>query len=567
LWSLFASMPYGPDGEAWETDYSKYEEGMAENRPGHKAFLEYNLPTWVKHPLTHPFSGIFMDVHTFAYKAKSGGMDGLGNATCRSPAHVAAIFGDLEMLASCSRAELNAQDVNGETPTHFAVKSGSSWAVQWLTEKNNVETTTADNKGFTPEELIWTYPNNHMVELDYLASAEKGELNEKKNLAAQEYKLKKWRCEGLDPMIEEFLERNKAKQRYHMFKTGDYEMPYPLPTSSEVAERGDLPAAATRRPPSKGKPPLPVAMVFPGQGSQYVGMLKDCMDLSRVKEMLEIAQDVTGEDLRKICLEGPEEKLSQTVNCQPIMFIAGLAAMEVMKKTNKEEVQRCQAVAGLSLGEYTAVCAAGVLDFEDCLRLVSIRAKAMQSATELVPQSMCSVAGFDRATLDKHIKEAKSMELDPEPVCQIANFLFPVGFTVGGTKNTIDKLCQLAVKARALQARVVKVGGGFHTPLMAPAQQELSDAIDSMLPKMKPPRCAIYFNVNGKKVDAGTPPKEFADLMKRQLTNEVLWEPTIKQMIMDGVRDFYEVGPLKQLKSMIKRIDQDAFKRTENISV
>merc|ERR1712232_753720 len=104
-------------------------------------------------------------------------------------------------------------------------------------------------------------------------------------------------------------------------------------------------------------------------------------------------------------------------------------------------------------------------------------------------------------------------------------------------------------------------------PLVPVGQEDLNKAIDKALPKMKPPKCSIYFNVTGKKVSAGTNPADFVDLMKKQLTNEVLWEPCIKQMIMDQVKDFYEVGPLKQIKSMIKRIDQDAFKRTENISV
>merc|ERR1712039_779157 len=195
------------------------------------------------------------------------------------------------------------------------------------------------------------------------------------------------------------------------------------------------------------------------------------------------------------------------------------------------------------------------------------RAEAMQKATEMVPQCMCSVAGLDRPTLEKLCKEAKAADKDPDCVCQIANFLFGAGFTCAGNKTAIDKLCELATKARALQARVIKAGGAFHTPMMKPAEDDLCKAIDKVLPKMKPPRCSIYFNMTGKKIAAGTPPSEFAELMKRQLTNEVLWEPSIKQMIMDQVKDFYECGPLKQLKSMIKRIDQDAFKRTENISV
>merc|ERR1712014_109491 len=209
----------------------------------------------------------------------------------------------------------------------------------------------------------------------------------------------------------------------------------------------------------------------------------------------------------------------------------------------------------------------GVLDFEECLKLVKIRAEAMQKATEAVPQCMCSVAGLDRPTLEKLCQEAKAADKDSNATCQIANVLFPAGFTVAGTKGTVDKLCELATKARALQARVIKAGGAFHTPLMKPAEDDLCKAIDKVMPKMKPPRCCIYFNMTGKKVAPGTAPTEFADLMKRQLTNEVLWEPSIKQMIMDQVKDFYECGPLKQLKSMIKRIDQDAFKRTENISV
>merc|ERR1712066_1068797 len=168
---------------------------------------------------------------------------------------------------------------------------------------------------------------------------------------------------------------------------------------------------------------------------------------------------------------------------------------------------------------------------------------------------------------EKLCKEAKASVKVADPTCQIANVLFPAGFTCAGNKQAVDKLCELATKARALQARVIKAGGAFHTPLMKPAQEELSKAIDKALPKMRPPSCSVYFNLTGKKVAAGTAPSEFLDFMKMQLTNEVLWEPTIKQMIMDQVKDFYECGPLKQLKSMIKRIDQDAFKRTENIAV
>jgi len=280
------------------------------------------------------------------------------------------------------------------------------------------------------------------------------------------------------------------------------------------------------------------------------------------------AKTILGFDVQELVMNGPDEKLAETKYCQPAMFIAGMAAIEVMKKEGKkEEVDRCQAVAGLILGEYTAVCAAGILSFGDCLRLVKVRAEAMQKATDLRPQAMCSVAGLDRMMLEKCCKEALAQKVEADPVCQIANLLFPGGFTVAGTKETINKLTQIATKARALQAKVIKTGGAFHTPLMSPAAAELSAAIDNLKPNMQPPRCSIYFNVSAKKVAAGTDPASFCELMKQQLTSEVLWEPTMKQMIMDGVKDFYECGPLKQLKSMLKRIDQDAFKRCENISV
>jgi len=279
-----------------------------------------------------------------------------------------------------------------------------------------------------------------------------------------------------------------------------------------------------------------------------------------------------------LVLNGPEAKLSDTKFCQPLMFIAGMAAVEIMKAGDKkEEVERVQAVAGLSLGEYTALCVAGVLPFGEVLKLVKLRGEAMQKATDLVPQSMCSVAGLDRLMLEKCCKDALALNVDDKPVCQVANLLFPGGYTVAGTKNTIDELCKLATKARASlplmgRARVFKTAdyagdGAFHTPLMNPAAEELGAALDAVKDKMQPPRCSIYFNVNAKKVAAGTDPSSFCKLMKDQMTNEVMWEPIMKQMIMDGVKDFYECGPLKQLKSMLKRIDQDAFKRTENIAV
>jgi [acyl-carrier-protein] S-malonyltransferase len=571
-------MPYTEDGETWSPDARHYEEGMSENKPGHRPLVDYKLPAWVNHPLVHPSSGIFIDNKDYAYTCtdpSSGtALDGIGNHMGYGVAHIAAMYGDMEILESCSPSELNARDVNGKTAAHFAAESGASWIMQWLVEKGCDTTSGAllqDKRLHSPQEVVYMNSRNHQKEIDWLDKALLGELTDKQSQEAQEYKLKRWRSESLDPIVEEFLDADatKLKQRYHFYRMGDFQMPYPMPTDEEVRAKLDLPTSRVPRPPAKSKPPLPVCLMFPGQGSQYLGMLKDCMSMPAVQALLKEANKILGWDLKDLALNGPEAKLAETKYCQPLMFVAGMAAVEVMKADaqKNEAVERVQAVAGLSLGEYTAICAAGILDFPSCLRLVKLRGEAMQKATELSPQAMCSVAGLDRQMVDKCCKEAIGKKLDKEPVCQVANVLFPAGFTVGGTKNTIDELCKIALKARALQAKVIKTGGAFHTPLMASAESELAAAIDSVSDKMQPPRCCIYFNVNAKKIAPGTDPSTFAAMMKKQLTSEVLWEPTMKQMIIDGVKDFYECGPLKQLKAMIKRIDQDAFKRTENISV
>merc|ERR1740123_2940437 len=198
-------------------------------------------------------------------------------------------------------------------------------------------------------------------------------------------------------------------------------------------------------------------------------MLKEHIDKKFVKDMMASAEEILGWDPKQIALEGPEAKISETRFCQPLMYIAGLIAREVLKETKPEVYERPMATAGLSLGEYAAVVAAGVLSFEDGLRLVKVRAEAMQRATELVPQSMCSVAGLDRAKIDRLCEEARKYENEQagktgkpaDAECKVANILFPSGFTCGGTKMAVAKLCELAMAAKALQARVIKAGGAF----------------------------------------------------------------------------------------------------------
>mmetsp|Transcript_2579 Transcript_2579/g.5219 ORF Transcript_2579/g.5219 Transcript_2579/m.5219 type:complete len:494 (+) Transcript_2579:2-1483(+) len=329
---------------------------------------------------------------------------------------------------------------------------------------------------------------------------------------------------------------------------------------SSVAE----PAAAVAQ--TGTEPPLPVALLFPGQGSQYVMMLADTKDIPEVKDMLAKAEQILGYDILQLCLKGPEDKLGQTKYCQPAMFIGGLAGVAKLRADQEAKVTRAKCMAGLSLGEYTALCAAGVLSFEDGLKLVKLRGEAMQEAAAVGKQAMISIVGLERNVLDQLCDKAAASE-GPQAVCKVANALFPKGFSCAGTEKAMMELKTLAEAKGALQAKVLKTSGAFHTSLMQPAQQKLKEALDNVFPKMKPPRCDIYMNVTGQPLKAGSDPQVIVDLLSKQLVSPVLWSPSVEQMIKDGVTEFFECGPQKQLRAMMKRIDQKVWTRTTNVEV
>jgi len=314
------------------------------------------------------------------------------------------------------------------------------------------------------------------------------------------------------------------------------------------------------------EPPLPVGLLFPGQGSQYMKMMTSVESIPKVQEMLKSAKDILGWDVLDLCKNGPEAKLEETKFCQPVMFIAGLAGIEKLRGDKPEVVDRFQVAAGLSLGEYTALCAAGVFSFEDGLRLVKLRGEAMQEAATIGKQAMLSVAGVEKGKLEGLCKEAAAKE-GAGAVCQIANELFPKGFSCAGTEVAITTLKDLAEKAGALQAKVLKTSGAFHTPLMNPAKEKLGKALDEMLPKMSPPRHTVFMNATAVGLKPGSSPKDIVGLLKDQLTKTVLWEPCVKAMIKAGVTEYYEVGPMKQLKAMMKRIDSKVWSTTTNVEV
>jgi len=311
---------------------------------------------------------------------------------------------------------------------------------------------------------------------------------------------------------------------------------------------------------------VPVGLLFPGQGSQYVKMMATAKEFPRVQEMLRKAREILGYDVLELCLNGPESKLEETKFCQPAMFVAGMAGLEKLRNEREEAATSFQVAAGLSLGEYTALCAAGVFSFEDGLRLVKLRGEAMQEAAAVGKQAMLSVAGIEKPKLVELCAQAQKKE-GGKAVCQIANELFPKGFSCAGTEAAVLALKDLAEKAGALQAKVLKTSGGFHTPLMSPAKDRLGKALDAMLPKMSPPMHTIYMNANAKPLKPGTDPREIVETLKMQLTSPVLWEPSVREMIKAGVTEFYEVGPMKQIKAMMKRIDSKVWSSTHSIEI
>merc|ERR1712151_369644 len=243
-----------------------------------------------------------------------------------------------------------------------------------------------------------------------------------------------------------------------------------------------------------------------------------------------------------------------TKHCQPAMYIAGLAALEQLKLDEPSKVNSCVAMAGLSLGEYTALTAAGVFDFETGLKLVKERGEAMEFETtrpDAPKQAMVSVAGLEQGVVDKLCQEIAT----GSEVCQIANFLFPKGFSVAGTEESVQKLESRAMEEGALQAKILKTSGAFHTPLMKGAKERLTAELEKARGGMRPPRCKVYMNVTAQPLGPDAEPKDIIKLLGEQLVNPVLWEPSIQLAIKDGCKEFYECGPNKQLKAMMKRIN------------
>jgi len=191
----------------------------------------------------------------------------------------------------------------------------------------------------------------------------------------------------------------------------------------------------------------------------------------------------------------------------------------------------------------------------------------MKEAANRTPQGMLSVAGLEFARLQGLCAQVKLKRPGDDEVCQIANYMFQKGFTVTGTKAAVEECQKLAEGAKALQARLIKGAGGFHSPLMEPARQTLEAKLTEMLPRMKRPRCKVFMNTTAKAVDYETDPKRIVEILCEQMVSPVKWKDCMEAMVEEGIREFYECGPSGQLKAMMKRIDQGAFAKTMAIEV
>ena len=284
------------------------------------------------------------------------------------------------------------------------------------------------------------------------------------------------------------------------------------------------------------------AFIFPGQGSQYVGMAKDLFEKSfEAKEMIKTADDILGVNLSYIMFNGPEDELKQTQFTQPAIFLHSVILSSIIRTLDAD------AAAGHSLGEYSAYVASGALQFHEAVKLVRARGVAMQEAGNQNKGTMAAIVGLEPEKVENICNEASA-----EGIVQCANFNSPGQIVISGSVDGVRKAMELCKNAGAKMVKELVVSAAFHSPLMQPAKEKLKSALDSTnFYKSKFP---VYANVVAKSVDTIDETKR---MLYDQITAPVKWDETIKNMIEDGIEEFFEIGPGNVLQGLLKRINPD----------
>ena len=283
------------------------------------------------------------------------------------------------------------------------------------------------------------------------------------------------------------------------------------------------------------------AYIFPGQGSQFTGMCQDLfLKYDTIKPLFTKAEEILEFDISKIMFEGSKEELTQTKVTQPAIFIHSMAILKILGESFKPDL-----VAGHSLGEFSALVASGVINYEDGLKLVSIRAKAMQKSCEKTNGTMAAILALDNNIIEQTCEEI-------EGVVVAANYNCPGQVVISGELNAVKLACEKLSNAGARRALLLPVGGAFHSELMIDAKKELSLAIEKA--SFNEPICPIYQNVNAK---AETSVEKIKENLISQLTSPVKWNQSIDHMIKNGTTQFIEIGPGKVLQGLVKKIDRN----------
>lgn len=291
-----------------------------------------------------------------------------------------------------------------------------------------------------------------------------------------------------------------------------------------------------------------IAFLFPGQGAQAVGMATELAAAApQAKELFDRAAEILGYDLWQICQEGPSEKLDSTEISQPALFVTSLAFIEALRQQEPDVVMSCQAAAGLSLGEYTAMVFAGVLSFEDGLRVVQTRGRAMQAAADANPSGMVSILGLERTQVEDICEQAR----DRGQVLEVANLLCPGNIAISGHNDACERAAELAMKAGAMKTVPLAVAGAFHTSLMSTAVEQLRDALSKVT--LHPPQITVVSNVDAR---PHQDPEAIRELLIQQVCSKVMWEDSMNYLLQQGCDSFYEVGPGRVLRGLMKRIER-----------